>query len=221
MKRKSSRVESILTIGAGVALLAALGAPAANAEIGGVILATPHDSVPGAPAPAPDVGPDPCAVSPPDEGPGAITPVFEPPLNMIVFVPGGPSDPATAGYIVPGAVGGTPLAQLDPKEISRMNATQLSDLTNAAVIQIPAYAFTEFLPTQVNDLDAKQVGAFNYNAVWCVFSWRGSKFQRRSGQACETGSVWYVECSAGSCIRRPRAQSNQQSSMERPTSWRI
>ena len=73
MKRKSSRIESLLAVGAGVALLAALGAPAANAEIGGVILATPHDSVPGAPAPAPDVGPDPCAVSPPDEGPGATT----------------------------------------------------------------------------------------------------------------------------------------------------
>ena len=62
----------------------------------------------------------------------ARPPVFEPPLNMIEFVPGAPSDPATAGYIVPGVVGGTPLAQLDPKEISRMNATQLSDLTNAA-----------------------------------------------------------------------------------------
>ena len=132
MQRKTSRIDSCVAIGAGAVLLASLGVPLANAEIGGVILATPHDSVPGAPAPAPDVGPDPCAVSPPDEGPGAITPVFEPPLNMIVFVPGGPSDPATARYIVPGVVGGTPLAQLDPKEISRMNATQLSDLTNAA-----------------------------------------------------------------------------------------
>ena len=124
----------LVAVAAAAGLLAAAGAPPATAEIGGVILATPHDG----PAPAP-AGPAPTPVGEgyvdpgenfvgiaPDTGPGSVAPDLLPPTNMTVFVPGSPSDPNWAGYVVPGAVGGTPLTQLDPNELARMNLKQLA-----------------------------------------------------------------------------------------------
>jgi hypothetical protein len=112
---------------------------------------------------APDTGPGEGYVDPgenfvgiaPDTVPGAVAPDLLPPTNMTEFVPGSPSDPNWAGYVVPGAVGGTPLTQLDPNEVARMNLKQLARLYPSAIKEIPAYAFTKFEPSQVKNLDAK------------------------------------------------------------------
>ena len=154
------------------------------------MLAAPHDGpapAPAGPGPAPAPVPAPVGegyVDPgenfvgiaPDTGPGSVAPDLLPPTNMTVFVPGSPSDPNWAGYVVPGAVGGTPLTQLDPNELARMNLKQLALLYPSAIKEIPAYAFTKFEPSQVKDLDAKQVRVFNCTAVRGASSWGGCKF---------------------------------------------
>ena len=47
-------------------------------------------------------------------------------------------------------------------------------------------------------------------SIWRASSCLGSKLWCWPARRCEAGGIWYVECSAGSCIRRSRAQSNQQ-----------